>query len=304
MTAVSRALVAVFAAPALLLGAARAHRPSNARAADAPPAVAADDSAVVLAAGDVAFCDDRGRGARQTAAMLDTLAGEVLALGDLAYMHGSADEFRDCFGPAWGRFLGRIHPAPGNHEYETPDAAGYFGYFGARAGPAGQGWYSFTLGAWHVVSLNSNVDMSPGSPQEQWLRADLAANPPVCTLAFWHHPRFSSGRHGPTREVEPLWRALAEAGVELVLQGHDHDYERFAPMDADGNVDQAWGVRSFVVGTGGAPLRDSSRPARGSEVRSLGWGLLRLTLRPDSYGWQMLADGHDEPVDEGEGLCH
>ncbi|MFL5539336.1 MAG: metallophosphoesterase family protein, partial [Longimicrobiaceae bacterium] len=204
---------------------------------------------VVLAAGDIGDCTLRDVSA--TAALLDTLPGEVLAVGDEAYPHGSADDFRRCYDPNWGRHRARTHPTPGNHEYTDSTARAYFDYFGAAAGARGKGWYSFDLGAWHLVALNSEVDASAGSEQERWLRDDLRAHPARCVLAFWHRARFSSGRHGSTAAVAPLWRDLQAAGAELVVQGHDHDYERFAPLDADGRPDRH-GLRSFVVGTGGA----------------------------------------------------
>jgi acid phosphatase type 7 len=265
-----------------------------------PPA---GDSVVVLAAGDIARCD--GSGDEQTAAMLDTLRGVVLALGDNAYYSGTEAEYRDCYDPTWGRHRARTRPAPGNHEYGTPGAAGYFAYFGELAGPPGRGWYSFDLGAWHVVSLNSNVAMSPGSEQERWLREDLAAHPSRCTLAFWHHPRFSSGPHGAQHRVAPLWQALYEAGADVVLQGHDHGYERFSRMASDGRLDPARGIRSFVAGGGGAELYPYVRAARGSQSRyNRGWSVLRLTLRADSYEWEVLTPDRTQPLEHGGEACH
>jgi hypothetical protein len=259
------------------------------------------DSVVVLAAGDIGVCD--GDGDSRTAALLDTLGGTVLMLGDGAYPSGTAAQYRDCYGSTWGRHKARTYPAPGNHEYRTRGAADYFAYFGRRAGPPGRGWYSFDLGAWHVVSLNSNVPMDPGSAQVRWLRADLAANKRACTLAFWHHPRFSSGPHGPTSEVAPLWRVLADAGADVVLQGHDHAYERFIPMNAEGLPDPVRGIRSFVVGIGGAPLYPYVRAAEGSQSRyNLGWGVARFTLRADSYEWELIT-ATGESVDRGGERC-
>ena len=259
---------------------------------------------VLLAAGDVARCGQAGDDT--TAALLDTLAGTVLALGDQAYGRGSAAEYRDCYDPSWGRHRARTRPAPGNHEYGSGGAAPYFAYFGDAAGPAGRGYYSMDIGAWHVVSLNSNVAMHPGSAQAQWLQADLAAHPSRCTLAFWHHPRFSSGKHGSDPDVAPLWDVLADAGADVVLAGHDHVYERFARMSADGAVDDVNGIRSFVVGTGGAdlyPFRDV--PVAGSEVRyNERFGVLRLTLRDDGYAWAFIPVGGGAPIDAGEEQCH
>ncbi len=216
-------------------------------------------------------------GAEITAGLLDGLTGTVAVLGDTAYENGTPDEFARCYEPTWGRHKARTRPAVGNHEYGTPGAAGYFAYFGAAAGEAGKGWYSYDLGAWHVVALNSNcslVGCQAGSEQEQWLRADLAANGARCTVAYMHHPRFSSGNvHGGSSAVDPLWRALEADGAELVLAGHDHDYERFAPQTASGALDVERGVRQFVVGTGGRPLyvvRPARAEQRGARQHHLG----------------------------------
>ena len=257
----------------------------------------------LLAAGDVARCGQDGDDA--TAALLDTLSGTVLALGDHAYQNGTAAEYWDCFDPSWGRHRPRTRPAPGNHEYGSPGAAPYFAYFGSAAGPAGRGYYSFDVGAWHVVSLNSNTGMQPGSPQEQWLRADLAAHPARCTLAFWHHPRFSSSRHGSDARSSALWAALAEAGADVVLAGHDHVYERFAPLAADGTPDAARGIRSFVVGTGGADLYEfQAASAPGSEARyNASFGVLQIALGDADYAWTFIPVGGGAPVDRGRASC-
>jgi hypothetical protein len=260
--------------------------------------------AVVLAVGDIASC--RSEGDEATSRLVDSLPGVVLTLGDHAYMRGSSAEYRDCYEPSWGRHRGRTRPTPGNHDYGSPGASPYFDYFGVAAGPPGRGYYSFELAGWHVVSLNSNVDMRAGSAQERWLRADLAAHPARCTLAFWHHPRFSSGEHGNHDALAPLWRALHDAGADVIVQAHDHIYERFAPLAPDGRPDPAHGVRSFVVGTGGAelyPFRD--QPAAGSEVRHNGTlGILELTLHPDRYDWEFVPVDGAEGVDRGSDRCH
>jgi hypothetical protein len=282
---------------ALLLAAVCA-APAGAQGRARPPAAR---DVVVLAAGDIGDCnfpDDKA-----TAALLDSIPGEVLALGDEAYPHGSAYDFGHCYEPTWGRHRARTHPTPGNHEYTDPAASAYFDYFGAAAGPRGKGWYSFDLGAWHVVALNSEVDASAGSAQERWLRDDLRAHPARCVLAFWHRARFSSGRHGSTAAVAPLWRDLQAAGAELVVQGHDHDYERFDPLDADGRRDRH-GPRSFVVGTGGAQRHGFGAPVPGSVVRTRDHaGVLKLTLRARSYAWEFIPVGGPRPADHGEGTC-
>lgn len=256
---------------------------------------------VVLAAGDIGDCtrtDDRA-----TAALLDSLPGEVLALGDEAYPNGSAWDFAHCYVPTWGRYRARTHPTPGNHEYLHDGGRAYFDYFGSAAGVRGKGWYSFEAGAWHVVALNSEADARAGSEQDRWLRHDLHTHHARCVLAFWHRARFSSGRHGNSAEMAPVWRALAQAHADLVLQAHDHDYERFAPLDADGRPD-ARGIRSFVVGTGGAQRHGFGPPVAGSVVRNRDpAGVLKLTLRPGSYAWEFVPVG-GPATDRGEGACH
>ena len=262
---------------------------------------------VLLAAGDIASCDSPG--AEATAALLDGLPGTIAALGDTAYDAGTAAEFARCYAPSWGRHKGRTRPAPGNHEYETPGAAAYFAYFGAAAGEAGTGYYSYDLGGWHLVALNSNCAQAggcqAGSPQERWLRADLAAHPTACALAYWHHPRFSSGPHGGDGALEPLWQALYEAGAEVVLVGHDHLYERFAPQDPRGGADPARGIRQFTVGTGGKSHSRVVRNAANSEVaNSDTFGVLRLTLRPAGYAWEFVPVAGGRFTDAGAGACH
>jgi len=260
----------------------------------------------VLAVGDIGVCDSRRDDG--TARLAEQTSGTILGLGDIAYPDGTESDFRECFGSSWGNLKSRIRPAPGNHEYRTSDAAPYFSYFGSAAGDPDEGWYSFDLGDWHLIALNSNCEdvggCDEGSPQEEWLRADLAANESRCTLAFWHAPRFSSGeRHGSTREVDDLWRALAEADADVVLAGHEHLYERFEPLDADGDPD-ADGMRQFVVGTGGAELYEFDRPRRGSEVRiEDAYGLLKLTLAPASYSWEFLTVDEDDEGDSGTDQC-
>lgn len=260
------------------------------------------DSVVVLAAGDIASCSTPGD--ERTAALLDTIPGLVLAMGDNAYFDGSEAEYRECYTPTWGRHLERTRAVPGNHDYHTPGAAAFHAYFGERAGPDGRGYYGFDLGAWHVVMLDTSAPMAAGSAQERWLRDDLAAHPTRCTLAVLHHPRFSSGLHGNNSAVIPLWRALYEAGVDLVLSGHDHVYERFLRLTPDGRPDPERGIRSFVVGTGGAHQVGFFRRSRGSEVRYDGdWGVLKLTLRADRYEWEFVTATAGRALDHGEDPC-
>lgn len=264
--------------------------------------MAPGDSLVVLAAGDIADC--RTPGDEATAAMLDTLPGMILALGDNAYVDGTEREYRECYAPTWGRHRARTWPAPGNHDYNTRGAAAYYAYYGDRAGAPETGYYSFDAGGWHFVMMNTSLAMGPGSEQERWLRADLASHAGRCTLAVLHHPRFSSSMHGSNSSVVPLWRALYEAGVDLVLSGHDHVYERFLRMAPDGTPDPERGIRSFVVGTGGARHYRFFRAAPGSAFRlDQSWGVLRLTLRQDRYEWEFLDAGDGRSVDHGGEAC-
>jgi 3',5'-cyclic AMP phosphodiesterase CpdA len=260
----------------------------------------------VLAAGDVAGCDSSGD--EQTANLLDRLPGTILALGDLAYDDGTLEEFEDCYHPTWGRHKARTKPVPGNHEYSTDGAEGYYDYFGAAAGDPNRGYYSYELGNWHVVALNSNCADIGGcersSAQGRWLAQDLAANPSACTLAYWHHPRFSSSeKHGSSTLTRDLWAILMEHGADLVLQGHDHNYERFAPQDADGNA-TPFGIRSFVVGTGGRSHYGFTDAESNSEVRNgTDYGVLELTLRPMSYAWRFVPVQGQTFTDSGSSPC-
>lgn len=266
------------------------------------PAGVAPRAAVLLAAGDIAECPRQGDEA--TAALLDTLPGAVAALGDNVYERGTAEEYARCYDPSWGRHKARTRPAPGNHEYATPNAAPYYAYFGAAAGNPGEGWYSYELGAWHIVVLNSEVPRTPDSPQIQWLRADLAAHPARCTLAYWHKPRFSSGPHGANATMQPFWDALYEAGADVVLTGHDHIYERFAPQTPDGRADPARGIRSFVVGTGGRSLYAIANAAPNSEFRqNTAVGIIRFELEESGYRWRFIPT-RGAPMDEGSATCH
>jgi hypothetical protein len=300
--------VTVILAAALAAGCAGTPRAGDASAPATIAKAVGQRSTRLLAAGDIASCASNGD--EQTAALLDTLPGTVLTLGDIAYDDGSTDQFGRCYLPSWGRFRDRTYPVPGNHDYHSAGANGYYGFFGPRAGQPGKGWYSFDLGRWHLVALNSNCDAvggcQPGSEQERWLRADLAAHPARCTLAFWHHPRFSSGTtHGSDPAVGGLWVALYQAGAEVVLVGHEHNYERFAPLDPLGRVDQARGVREFVVGTGGKSHYPFGSPLAGSEVRnSDSFGLLQLQLHRAGYSWRFLPAQGGSFQDSGTSSCH
>jgi hypothetical protein len=277
-------------------------------AATAPGPVATEGpSAVLVGAGDIAVCGQDGD--EQTAALLDAIPGTVFTVGDNVYDVGTEHEFRECYQPSWGRHKDRTRPAPGNHDYGTPGAAGYFAYFGAAAGDPSRGYYSYDLGAWHLIALNSNCGQVGGcgraTRQGQWLQADLAANPTACTLVYWHHPRFSSGPHGSSGSTRVLWDILYEAGADVILNGHDHLYERFMPQTPNGLPDPVRGIRQFTVGTGGARLYGIAFPLATSEVREAqSLGVLKLTLRPDSYEWEFIPVAGQTFTDAGSDRCH
>lgn len=269
------------------------------------------ESAVVVAAGDIASCG--GEGDEATAELLAVLAdteGAVVTLGDNAYERGTEAEFNECYGPTWGRYKDRTRPVPGNHEYHTPGAKGYFSYFGEAAGEPDAGYYSYDLGGWHIVALNSKCEAIGGcdddSSQVRWLKADLAANPEVCTLAYFHHPLFTSGEYRPgVPGVKPLWDTLYAAGADVVLSGHDHNYQRFAPQHPDGRADPKRGIRQFVVGTGGKSHYTIQSPIENTEVyNDATYGVLKLTLRPDSYAWKFIPVVGKTFTDSGSGSCH
>jgi acid phosphatase type 7 len=292
-----------------------------------PPPQPPPPDPVIAAAGDIA-CDpsgssfNSGLGTPTSCRQLytsDLLVGRdvaaVLPLGDLQYPNGELENFQQSYHQSWGRFKSITHPVVGNHEYHTSGAAGYFDYFngpGNADGPAGErskGYYSYDVGSWHLIALNSNCSdvggCGTGSPQEQWLRADLASSQADCTLAYWHEPRFSSGPHGSDTAVQPLWRALWEAGAETVLSGHDHDYERFAAQDTKGALDANYGVRQFVVGTGGKDLYSFGGIQPNSRVRDeSSYGLLFLTLHPGSYDWRFEPAAGSSFSDAGSARCH
>ena len=257
---------------------------------------------MLVGGGDIAACDSEGK--ELTARLLDRIGGTVFTTGDNAYPNGTAANFNNCYGPSWGRHRNRTRPTPGNHEYDTQNAAPYFEYFGANAGMAGSGYYSYQAGSWHVIALNSEIDIGAGSRQEQWLRADLAANPVPCTVAYWHRPRFSSGNHGDNPRMQDVWRLLYESSVELVITGHEHLYERFAPQDASGRPDHTRGIRQFIVGTGGSGLTGARTRHPNSEVIGTEWGVLALTLQSRDYRWEFVPVEGGSFRDAGTGTCH
>ena len=284
----------------------------------------------LVGAGDIARCypaDDptairpaRSTPAAATARLLDRIPGTVITLGDNAYEVGSPTDYLLCYHPTWGRHRERTQPSAGNHEYLTPGAAGYFSYFGPRARPP-LGYYSYDVGSWHVVVLNSTPQWAECPPpamsaedgrnclgdglQRDWLRADLLAHPSLCTVAYFHHPRFSSGRHGNQYEMQQFWDILYEFDVDVVLSAHDHLYERFAPQDPDGTLDLEQGIREFVVGTGGAELYEFHTIQPNSEVRDNStWGVLALGLEHGAYRWSFVSVPGGAFTDSGSDTCH
>ncbi len=270
---------------------------------------AVSTDAILAGAGDIADCADLS-GAEATAKLLERIPGTVMAVGDLAYSSGTAEQFANCYDKTWGRVKSRTRPAPGNHEFHSTGAAPYFDYFGAVAGDPKKGYYSYDLGAWHIIVLNSECDelggCGSGSPQEKWLRSDLAAHPVACTLAYWHKPLFSSGaKHGNDLEIKPLWQALYEANADVVVNGHDHDYERFASQNPDGVRDPARGIREFVAGTGGKNTREFGQIESTSEAHNTGtFGILKLTLHAKSYDWEFIPIAGGTFRDQGTASCH
>jgi len=264
-------------------------------------------SAVLVGAGDISECTSSGDAA--TAALVKSIGGTVFTLGDNAYDDGTAKQFNKCYGPTWGQFKGRTRPAIGNHEYQSKGAAGYWVYFGGAAGPRGKGWYSYEAGSWHVVVLNANCDKvgcGKGSQQERWLRADLAAHDNQCTLAYWHQARFVSDKeHGNHAETDPFWDALYDYGAELVLSGHAHVYERFAPQTPWAKADPDHGIREIIVGTGGAShYRFGSAHPNSSARNANTFGVLKLNLNPGSYDWQFVPQKGKSFRDSGHTACH
>ncbi len=277
---------------------------------------------VVMAAGDIACAPGSGSTATtcQQKATSDLIVARspaaVLPLGDLQYADGTLAQFAGSYDSSWGRVKSITRPAAGNHEYHTPGAAGYFDYFNGpgnpngRAGERTKGYYSFDIGSWHLIALNSNCGQvggcGAGSAQEQWLRADLASHPTTCTLAYWHHPRFSSGaHHGSSSATQALWQGLYDSQAEIVLSGHDHVYERFAPQTATGAADPVQGLRQFVVGTGGKGHYSFGAAEPNSQVRNANsFGVLALTLRANSYEWRFHPAGGSSFSDTGSAPCH
>lgn len=263
---------------------------------------------ILLAVGDIGFCDYNND--ELVAKLIKDLPGTIALLGDTAYENGTWEEFMNCFDPAWGELKSRIRPAVGNHEYHAPnrDAWPYFKYFGNAAGKYGKGYYSYNLGSWHLIALNSQIcsvdENCESSEQANWLKKDLETNKNKCTIAYMHHPLFSAGANRGEPAILPLWRTLYENGVDIVLAGHDHNYERFSPMTPEGKLDKNFGIRSFVVGTGGL-LTGFGAPALNSEAQdNTSYGILKLALHEDTYEWEFVPVEGNTFKDKGEGRCH
>ncbi len=265
--------------------------------------------AVLVGAGDISIC---GRdGDNLTADLLDDIPGVIFTLGDNSNEQGTMEQYQECYDPTWGRYLQRIRPSPGNHDYVTDDAEDYYEYFGDAAGEPGKGYYSYDVGGWHVISLNSNCaqteDCEESSRQIDWLVEDLEQHPNLCTLAYWHHPRWESDDEGDRDFLDTFWQVLYDHDVELVVNGHEHYYERLAPQNPDGDFDMDKGIRQFTVGTGGAGLRDYDENSDSSlvQVRSNeNFGVLKLNLFPDYYEWDFIPVGGDGFADSGFDVCH
>jgi hypothetical protein len=257
---------------------------------------------ILVGAGDIGMCGSGGN-PQATAKIIDSIDGTVVTLGDNAYPNGSALDYKNCYDTSWGRFKGRTRPVPGNHEYDSDSTAQpYFDYFGAAAGPVGAGFYSYDLGNWHIIALNSNLPDGANSAQGAWLRNDLAASSAKCTLAYFHYPLFSSSEHGNIESVHATWQILYNAGADVVLSGHDHTYERFALQDPGGAADPVNGIREFVVGTGGAGPYQFTNVRPNSEVRLSTNGVIKLALKFGGYDWNFISTSG--PGDSGSGTCH
>ena len=298
-----RRVLAASAALAILWSA----MPLVGAAAPAPDSIhvlGAPADPVLVGAGDISTCTNSGD--TKTANLIADIPGTVFTAGDNVYPSGALGAFEDCYEPTWGAFRDRTRPSAGNHDYETADASGYFAYFGSAAGDPGEGYYAYDLGAWRIYVLNSSCapvgGCGAGSPQRQWLRADLAANPRQCILAYWHHPRFSSGAHGNSPKVKGFWTALYAAGADVVINGHDHDYERFAKQRPSGEASSD-GIREFVVGTGGAERRPFANIKANSQVRNATtFGVLKLTLHATSYDFRFVPQAGKTFTDSRTGV--
>jgi len=262
---------------------------------------------VLVGTGDITSCSSTHD--EETAKLIENIPGTVFTAGDNAYPNGSTEDFNNCYSPSWGQFKDRTMPALGNHDYNTKGAAAYFAYFGASADDPAKGYYSYDLGQWHIIVINSNCSeiggCQAGSLQLQWLQSDLASHQTDCTLAYMHHPLFNTGFHGNTDELKTIWQTLYDAGADVVVAGHDHNYQRFSPLDPNGKKDLNRGIREFVVGTGGGSLYEFFKPATNIEARNDDtYGVLKLTLHPTSYDWEFIPVAGKTFTDSGTDNCH
>lgn len=275
-------------------------------------ALSNDTNITVYTAGDIVDCRSKKLASYSiaTAKIVDEGIAQnpnaiVLTLGDHTYPIGRQEEFDTCYEPSWGKFKDRTYPIPGNHEYYIPSAYTYFQYFGSKASSQQRPYYSFNKGNWHFIALDSNLKNEQQEAQLDWLKQDLKNNRSTCTLAYWHHPLYSSGLHGNNSIMQAAWNILMEAKADLVLSGHDHDYERFASQNSQGEKDEQAGMRSFIVGTGGAEQNPVLWQKQHSEVlKTHVYGVLKLTLKKQSYDWQFLSIAGSTFTDEGSGTCH
>ncbi|RPJ27481.1 MAG: DNRLRE domain-containing protein [Chloroflexi bacterium] len=263
-----------------------------------PTPMLTDEGVIFVGAGDISDCGNDND--ELTAQLLDAIPGTVFTTGDNVYNSGTSEQFANCYEPTWGRHKDRTRPVPGNHDYRTEGAAGYFQYFNNVPS-----YYAYDLGGWRIYALNSEIDVSETSEQVIWLQSDLAANPRQCVLAYWHQPRWSSGdNHGSDRKYQTVWQIFYEASAELVLNGHEHSYERFAPMNAAGEIDPL-GLREFVVGMGGRDHYDFGTILPASEVQdNTSYGVLKLVLRPTGYDWEFVPAAGSTFTDSGSADCH
>jgi len=267
-----------------------------------PPPPPPSSDAIFVGAGDIAMCNERG--AELTARLLDRIPGTVFTTGDNAYPAGTPRDFAECYEPTWGRHKARTRPVPGNHDFQTDRGAPYFNYFGANAGPPGLGYYMYRVGNWNIFALNSNIAVNGVSAQASWLQQTMADNPSTCAAALLHHPLYSSGQNGNHPFVRDLYRILHAGGIDIILAGHDHTYERFSGLINPDGVADPRGFRHFIVGTGGASLYQFRNPHPASAMRHSGWGVLKLTLKAQGYDWEFVPVDGDTFRDANSGVCN
>lgn len=258
---------------------------------------------ILVGAGDISICGQKGDDL--TADLLADIPGTIFTAGDNSNEDGTSYEYLNCFGPSWGRYLDRLYPSPGNHDYGTDNGSAYYDYFPTVAVVRGKGYYSYDIGSWHIIALNSVIDTSSDSLQIKWLQEDLDSHPGLCSLAYWHHPRWTSGTSGNNGHTATIWQLLYDHGVEVVVNGNEHMYERFAPMDPNGMLDLAHGIREFVAGTGGVSHYPLGEIQPNSQVRdNTTFGVLKFMLYSDGYDWEFIPIMEYSFTDNGSERCH